>query len=57
MICLLFNLEMCLLIVCLSDYQKVGNFYVVVGLCYVLWWDDDYDEVGIGFWYGLNFYG
>ncbi len=40
-----------------SDHQKVGNPYVVAGLRYVPQRDDDYDEVGIGSWYGPNFHG
>lgn len=40
-----------------SDHQKVGNPYVVAGLRYVPRRDDDYDEVGIGSWYGPNFHG
>lgn len=40
-----------------SDHQKVGNPYEVAGLRYVPRRDDDYDEVGIGSWYGPNFHG
>lgn len=40
-----------------SDHQKVGNPYVVAGERYVPRRDDDYDEIGIGSWYGPNFHG
>ncbi|WP_412546035.1 septal ring lytic transglycosylase RlpA family protein [Maricaulis sp. MIT060901] len=40
-----------------SDHQKVGNPYVVAGERYVPRRDDDYDEIGIGSWYGPTFHG
>lgn len=40
-----------------SDHQKVGNPYVVAGVTYRPYRDDDYDEVGIASWYGPNFHG
>ena len=40
-----------------SDHQKVGNPYVVAGARYVPRRDDDYDETGIGSWYGPTFHG
>ena len=40
-----------------SDHQKVGNPYVVAGQRYVPRRDDDYDEIGIGSWYGPTFHG
>lgn len=40
-----------------SDHQKVGNPYTVAGQRFVPYRDDDYDEIGIGSWYGPNFHG
>jgi len=40
-----------------DDHQKVGNPYVVGGRTYVPRRDDNYDEVGIGSWYGPTFHG
>lgn len=40
-----------------SDHQKVGRPYTVAGQTFVPRRDDNYDEVGIGSWYGPNFHG
>ena len=40
-----------------SSHQKVGNPYVVAGRRYEPRRDDQYDQVGIGSWYGPTFHG
>lgn len=40
-----------------SDHQKVGRPYTVAGQRFVPRRDDNYDEIGIGSWYGPNFHG
>ncbi len=40
-----------------SDHQKVGRPYTISGQRFVPRRDDNYDEIGIGSWYGPNFHG
>ena len=40
-----------------SSHQKVGNPYSVSGQMYYPVREDNYDQIGIGSWYGPNFHG